>query len=137
MNRDELKKQLRRDEGSRLKPYIDSVGKMTIGVGHNLSDVGITEDVQELLLNNDIDDVEQALDNNYPWWHSMDEARQLVLANMCFNMGIHVLSGFKNTLDAMQRGDYQTAAAGMKSSKWAEQVGPRAERLILMMERGK
>ncbi len=72
----------------------------------------------------------------------MDEVRQRVIANMCFNMGIGNAStgkgllGFKNTLAAMQRGSYSMAAAGMLNSKWATQVGARATRLARAMETG-
>ncbi len=66
----------------------------------------------------------------------MDEVRQRVIANMCFNLGIGTLLTFKNTLAAMQRGSYSVAAAGMKASKWYGQVGARAQRLCTAMETG-
>lgn len=136
MNIDDIKKQLVRDEALRLKPYRDSVGKLTIGIGRNLDDVGISEKEAYILLDNDILSVENDLDHNFPWWRKMDDVRQSVLANMCFNMGVHVLSGFTNTLKAMQDGNYNLAAEGMKNSHWATQVGSRADRLIHMMETG-
>lgn len=43
-----LLSELSRDEGRRLKPYLDTVGKTTIGVGRNLTDVGISEDECDL-----------------------------------------------------------------------------------------
>ena len=136
MNRDELAKQLVIDEGMRTKPYNDTVGKMTIGVGRNLADRGITEQEAMYLLANDIESIEADLDRALPWWREMTERRQQTLANMAFNMGIFRLLGFKNTLAAMQSGDYVQAHNGMLTSKWAEQVGARASRLADMMLKG-
>ena len=48
---------------------------------------------------------------------------------MCFNLGYPRLSKFKNFLAAMQENDFETAAVEMMDSKWANQVGKRAERL--------
>lgn len=67
----------------------------------------------------------------------MNEPRQRVLANMCFNMGIGTLMTFKNTLFNMREGNYTLAASGMRDSRWYTQVGVRAERLAVMMETGK
>lgn len=136
MNEELLRQDLIRDEGLRLKPYRCTAGKLSIGVGRNLEDVGISKSEAEYLLHNDILNVQIDLDRKLPWWRAMSEARQLVLANMAFNLGISSLLGFKNTLGAMERGDYEAAAVGMGASKWAVQVGPRATRLIKMMREG-
>lgn len=140
MNRDALSSQLVIDEGLRLKPYKDTVGKMTIGIGRNLDDVGISKAEAMMLLGADLDKVESDLDRALPWWRFMSEARQQSLANMCFNMGLgdskRGLLSFRNTLAAMQQGDYKRAAQGMRDSAWAKQVGQRAERLAKMMEEG-
>jgi lysozyme len=128
--------ELKRDEGTRLKPYTDTVGKLTIGVGRNLSDVGISDDECTILLQNDIERTVAALDRTLPWWRNLSPVRQRVLVNMAFNLGMVGLLTFKNTLGAMQNGSYAAAAAGMLSSKWATQVGVRAERLADMMRTG-
>jgi lysozyme len=128
--------ELKRDEGVRLKPYVDTVGKTTIGVGRNLTDVGISDDECTMMLQNDIGRTTAALDRSLPWWRALDPVRQRVIVNMAFNMGMVGLLTFKNTLAAMQSGSYAAAAAGMLSSKWAVQVGARAERLADMMRTG-
>lgn len=127
---------LERDEGLRLKPYRDTVGKLTIGCGRNLDDVGISEAEARVLLANDVARVYLELDANLPWWREMTTTRQRVLANMCFNMGIGGLLTFANTLAAMHAGNYTGAAAKMLDSKWARQVGARAQRLAAMMAAG-
>ena len=136
MNIDKLSAQLSIDEDKRAKPYKDTVGKLTIGIGRNLDDVGLSPDEIQYLLGNDIARVKAELDGAMPWWSQMTDARQNVLANMCFNMGLPRLSGFVNTLAAMQTGKYGAAADGMLASKWAAQVGDRAKRLAATMRTG-
>lgn len=138
----DTKTQLKRDERLRLKPYPDTVGKMTIGYGRNLEDEGISPDEAEFLLNDDIAAVKADLDQYIPWARQLDDARYGVLLNMAFNMGIGDptkgtgLLGFKHTLALVQSGDYDGAAAAMLQSKWAGQVGARAQRLSVQMKTG-
>jgi lysozyme len=134
-DRSVLMAELTRDEGRRLKPYVDTVGKTTIGVGRNLTDVGISDAECDTMLSNDIDRTVAWLDRNLPWWRQLDPVRQRVVINMAFNMQGGLLT-FVNTLAAMKRGDYAAAADGMLASKWAGQVGARAMRLATMMRSG-
>lgn len=127
---------LRRDEGEVLRPYKDTVGKLTIGVGRNLDDVGISADESAYLLRNDIRKVIDGLDDKLPWWRSLSLNRQRVVVSMAFNLGMGGLLTFKNTLAAMKAGDYPRAAAGMLDSKWRVQVGNRAVRLSNLMRDG-
>ena len=144
MDRLKLRAELTRDEGLRLKPYRDSVGKLTIGIGRNLEDVGISEIEAEYMLMSDILGVERELDKYAPWWRRMSDNRQRVLANMAFNMGVGPseenttgkLLTFKHTLAAMKEERYLDAAEAMGHSKWATQVGQRAVRLIQMLREG-
>lgn len=136
MNTTKLAEQLVIDEGKRNKPYKDSVGKTTIGVGHNLDDVGLSDDEIQYILENDIDRVIGDLDAALPWWSALSEERQQVLANMCFNLGISRLLAFRNTIEAIKEGRYDAAANGMRASLWYRQVGARAERLALRMIAG-
>lgn len=131
-----LKEQLVRDEGLRLKPYQDSVGKTTIGVGRNLTDVGISKAEAMLMLEADIYKAESNVRDALPWVTNLDEVRRSVLVNMCFNMGIGGLLGFRNTLALIKDGKYGEAAHNMLDSKWARQVGDRAKRLAEQMTTG-
>lgn len=128
--------QLAAHEGLRLKPYRDSVGKLTIGVGRNLDDVGISTAEAGVLVVNDIARAEQGLDLRLPWWRKLDASRRAVLIDMAFNMGVEALCGFTTTLAAVQSGRYGEAAASMLRSKWAGQVGRRAATLSRMMRTG-
>ena len=130
-------KMLIRHEGLRLKPYKDSVGKLTIGVGRNLDDKGITKEEAIHLLLNDIYDTMSDLDRTLPWWRGLDEVRKAILINMCFNLGLPRLMTFRKMLKALEDRNYELAAKEMLDSKWAKQVGNRAIELSEMMRTGK
>lgn len=129
MNREQLIEELKRDEGVVLTLYQCSAGKNTIGVGRNLDDRGITDDESDYLLGNDIDICIEELTNTFPWFEDLSDTRQRVMVNMCFNLGLSRLMGFKKFLAAMEAGEWETAGVEMLDSKWAVQVGPRSTRL--------
>lgn len=131
-----IKSELTVDEGRKPRIYKDTVGKVTGGVGRNLSDVPFGDDEMDLMLTNDVKKVVAQLNQRLPWWTGLSERRQRVLVNMAFNMGINGLLGFTNTLAMIQHGDFTGAANGMLASKWADQVGDRAKRLATMMREG-
>lgn len=135
MNRRILLDQLQRHEGLRLKPYRDTVGKLTIGYGRNLEDRGITEDEAGFMLDNDIDEVVAELER-MPLYLSLDSVRQVVLANMAFNLGLPRLLQFSRMLGALQEKHWDRAADEMLNSRWARQVGDRALELSEIMRRG-
>lgn len=122
-------------EGLRLKPYRCPSGKLTIGVGRNLEDVGITKAEAMFLLANDIKRVSAEL-NAFDWFKGLDPVRQLVLMDMCFNLGLSNLLKFKKMISALERGDYDKAHVEMLDSLWATQVGSRAWKLAKMMKHG-
>ena len=124
-----LKADITRDEGLRLKPYLDSVGKLSIGLGRNLDDKGISEAESDTLYDNDMDNVCKELDATFPWWLGLPEPVSRGLANMCYNLGLPRLKGFENMLSSLSRGEYLDAADHALDSKWARQVGARAERV--------
>jgi lysozyme len=134
-DRAKFKKVLTRHEGYEKKPYVDTVGKITIGVGWNLTDNGLPDEIIERLLDISINMAEAMLDARIPWWRKLDDARQAVVLNMAFNMGGKLFT-FVNTIAAIKRGEWEKAADGMRASKWAKQVGKRAEELARIMETG-
>ena len=124
-----LKQDLIRDEGERLKPYKCTAGKVTIGVGRNLDDVGISKHESRMMLDEDIKRIGWELDRHVDGWRTYPDGVALGLANMCFNLGWPRLSGFRKMLAAIESGDYNKAADEALDSKWAKQVGPRADRI--------
>jgi lysozyme len=137
MDTAKLRAQLQRHEGVRLRPYRDTVGKLTIGCGRNLDDVGISAGESDVLLTNDIDRAVHGLVVRYPdWFPALDPVRQAVLVNMAFNLGLSGLAGFVRTLDCVARGQFADAADRMLQSKWAKQVKGRATELAAQMRSG-
>lgn len=130
-----LQNELIRDEGLKLKPYRDTEGILTIGIGRNLDDVGISDREAKILLANDIVTVASQLDKAVPWWTTLSDARQRALINMGF-MGVPKVLEFRKMLAALQTGDYETAAQECLASKWAAQVGARSERIAGMIRVG-
>lgn len=132
-----LHEMLIRHEGLRLKPYRDTKGKLTIGVGRNLDDVGITREEALLLLNNDLARVRREVERAFPWFSSLNPVRKNVVLNMVFNLGLPRFRGFTKTIAAIEAKDWENAAREMLESRWAQQVGRRAHELAAMMKRGK
>ncbi|MFA7057595.1 MAG: glycoside hydrolase family protein [Candidatus Cloacimonadales bacterium] len=125
-----------RHEGIRLKPYRCTAGKLTIGIGRNLEDNGITTAEALNLLNNDIESVVASLTSRYAWFPNLNEVRQAVVVDMAFNLGITGFANFKKTIAYLNQADYIRASLEMLNSKWALQVGQRANNLSKMMKNG-
>lgn len=135
MTKTELMNWISTHEGYNNHPYIDSVGKLTIGYGRNLADNGISHEEAELMLSNDVIRCIEEL-SHYPWYQDKPSHVQDALVNMCFNLGINRLLGFKKMLQALLNKDYTKAALEALDSKWALQVGQRAKDVALMMRQG-
>lgn len=144
-----LRPDLQRDEGLQLFPYKDTTGNWTIGTGHNietdhallaslddLQKYGITQAESDILLDADIATAVSGLQNALSWFTSLPPLRQDVLANMNFNLGLHGLLTFHNTLTFIEEGKYAAAAQNMLASKWSRQVGNRAVRLSRQLASG-
>lgn len=138
--------QLKIDEGLRLKAYQDTVGVWTIGYGHTLkARPGLvwTREQAEDQLKQDVLEHNAKLAAALPWVNQLDPVRRRVLQNMAFNLGIGTpggskgLLGFRNTLEFVRTGQYDKAADGMLTSKWARQVKDRADRLAKQMRTGR
>jgi len=132
----QLRSDLKRDEGLRLKPYLDTVGKVSIGYGRNLDDRGISEDEAEFLLAEDVKLVLNDIRHLFPWVLNETQNRQRAFANLLFNLGATKLGKFKNTLAHWAAGQHQKAADGIRASLYAKQVGARAERIAKLVEQG-
>ena len=138
-------------EGERLFPYVDCCGKswrdcvckekgkLTIGVGRNIEDVGISQAESRYLLENDIGRVRAELDQALPWWRSMDEIRQQVLIDLGFNLGVLNPPGkvklltWGQTLELFRTGQYAAVADRISTFPWHKQVGRRALELEAML----
>ena len=134
MDKQRLFTQLRLHEGVEHKPYKCTAGYLTIGVGRNIEERGLSDDEIDYILSNDVDIVIDELGRTYDWFFDLSEVRQRVIADMVFNLGLPRFSQFKNMIAAIEAEDYVQASNEMMDSRWAEQVGLRASRLSEMME---
>ena len=127
--------QIKKHEGFRSRMYKDTVGVNTIGFGRNMDDVPVSEGVAELML---MEDVAVATDaaSTMDYWPELNDVRQDVIVNMVFNLGFTRFAKFKNMRAALLIGDYTLTAKEMLDSKWAKQVGRRAEELAAQMDTG-
>lgn len=135
-----LTKQLRGDEGVKPCVYKDHLGFYTIGVGRLVDErkrgAGLRDSEMDFMLSNDIEDRIAALSQHLPWFQELDEARQGVLLNMSFQMGVEGLLAFTRTLGLVRAGRYQDAAVAMGQSQWAQQTPERAGRMRDQMREG-
>ena len=124
-------------EGLRLKPYKCTAGKLTIGYGRNLEDVGISQAEADMLFERDFamaeSEVKRLCKANQIDWENLIEQRFYVLTDMMFNLGYNRLSKFKKLLYALKNSLYDDAAKEMLDSTWATQVGNRATQLAALM----
>ncbi len=127
---------LLKHEGIRLKPYRCTANKLTIGVGRNLEDTGISSAEAMQMLNNDIDGIVLSLAHKYQWFRELNEVRKAVIIDMAFNLGLTGFSAFKKTIAYLTQHDYTKASREMLNSKWAVQVGYRANELSELMKNG-
>ena len=133
---DKMIEQLVDHEGLELLPYEDSLGILTIGVGRNLEERGISEDEAFYLLGNDIEIIWDELIKQHPIVEDLDDQRQMILLDMAFNMGVPRLGKFKKMWAAIEDGDMIEASKQALDSRWADQVGRRAERLAERLTSG-
>ncbi|MCH8290200.1 lysozyme [Candidatus Poribacteria bacterium] len=139
MNIQNLIETLKRHEGLELKPYTDTVGKLTIGVGRNLSDNGISELEADFLLENDIMNAYSDLVDviGLKTFDELGEIRQGVLINMIFNLGKPRFRTFKKMIAAVKADDPEEVAVQMQDSRWFNQVKGRGIELVWQFRHNK
>lgn len=131
-----LKKLLVQHEAYRQYPYTDTTGHLTIGIGRNLTDRGISTSEAFQLLDDDILYFSGKLNHYFSFFSHLDENRQIALIDMCFNLGTQGLLNFKQMISALENSDYDTASKEVMDSKWAQQVGERATTLANIIRTG-
>jgi lysozyme len=131
-----LKTLLVKHETYKQFPYTDQTGRLTVGIGRNLSDRGISTAEAFYLLDDDIIYFTDKLSHYLQCFKDLDESRQLALVDMCFNLGLQGFLNFKEMVAALNVHDYVRAAHEMLNSKWAQQVGQRAITLANIIRTG-
>ena len=128
-----LVNQLILHEGICYKPYQDTEGHWTVGVGRNLETTSFTDEEVKLMLASDIRRAIEAAET-LPWFNQLSTIRQRVIIDMIFNLGLEGFKSFYRTIGYIEHKRYDKAAVEMLNSLWADQVGVRAIRLSSMMK---
>ncbi len=128
-----IEEQLIEHEGFEPKVYHCPAGRLTVGVGRNLEDKGITREEAIYLLRNDIKECESDLRTIFEDFEALDQSRKNVLIDMRFNIGPNRFRQFKKMIAAVRQKDFKLAAEEMEDSNWYRQVGNRAKNLCEMM----
>jgi len=143
-----LKEMLIRHEGKRYKPYYCSGKRLTIGIGHNISDNGlpkdikmylnkngrITEEMVEILYQIDLEIAIHGCLRLYPKFKTFTEGRRNALINFLFNVGIGTAKTFVNTNRYINNGFWEQASLNMKKSKWFKQVKSRGVEIVNLIK---
>ena len=143
--------QLKVDEGFRPNVYYCSAGHLTIGYGYNIDancldlpenllisfkNGGISESYACSLLQRCVNDCIMQCEKTFNWWSKLSKNRQYAIVNMIFNIGLGGFLEFKNTIHALSNSDWNVASAELLDSKWALQVGARAQRIATVIRKG-
>ena len=146
MNIDQLRDTLKIDEGVKYEIYNDHLGYPTFGIGHLVVEsdeehgkpVGtpVSEDRVNSVFEKDVAIMIDEAKKIFPNLDELPEEAQQVIVNMTFNMGRPRLSQFKKFIAGVNAGDWNKAAVEMMDSRWAKQVGRRADNLAKAMENG-
>jgi lysozyme len=122
----ELSNHIKEYEGFSRLVYECTSGYATIGYGRNIEQVGISKEEADVMLNNDIAQCLKELRGIMNRFDDLPEKAQLVLVDMCYNLGLSKLLNFENMLDAIDAGNWEKASEELLDSRYAKQVKRRA-----------
>lgn len=124
-------------KNGRYLPYVDTAGKITIGVGRNLTDRGLSEDEVRYLHDNDLREAITDLTLHFPWWKILDDGRKLAFLDMRYNLGPTRFRTFKTTLGYAAKGAWtECARAFRQNRKYRSQIKGRFDAIARALETG-
>ena len=138
---DAVKQMIIRHEGMKTKPYIDSMGNWTVGIGHLIgkslpADMNREFNQQEIMGMFEQDFAKHyGIAQQTPGWDKANESGKGAMVDLAFNMG-QWWTKFPATAKALMSGDFTGAATGLKDSAWFKQVGSRGAEIVAMMSQG-
>lgn len=133
---------LKEDEGLVLVAYDDATGKplktgdtikgkITIGIGRNIQELGITEEEAEFLLMNDLARTSKELEKIFGRELLIELPDNVIVAlyNMLFNLGYSRFTKFKKLIQAIKDKDFKRAREEAIDSVWCKQLPNRCKRV--------
>jgi len=133
LNRTAIAEYVKKHEGLRTSPYLDTEGKLTIGIGHCLDTKPISTRTALSLFEDDCMDVERDLTKLVYDFDKLPDRAQMVLFDMVFQLGPGGVQGFKKMLLAIQERDWDKAADECLDSKYHRQTPSRCEENAQML----
>jgi len=130
------------NEGQRPKPYKDSLGYWTIGVGHRIFGQvperwhkdGISPDETNYLFEQDYKTAVMTAENIFPGLYDYPEDAQMVLVDMCFQMGNRVKT-FQKMREAVETGNWNLAGWELIDSDYLLQTPCRARNNAILLRK--
>lgn len=135
MNYTRLREVLTDHEGLKYKPYKCTAGKLTIGIGHNLDDQGVSPAMVDLMYDEDVTEVVADLKIIFTDFDDLPDDIQIVLADMRFQLGAGGFRKFKKMITAVKQSNWSEMIIQMKDSSWYKQTTNRANDLISMVRK--
>ena len=141
MSDEEIKAMIIKHEGKRNRPYQDSLGLWTVGIGHLIGD-GKSLPPE---MNREFSDEEvmamfekdyahhRSAAMNIPGFGKLDGRGQGALTDLTFNMGPSWISKWPKLKKQLEEGDTKGAAQNLEQSKWYGQVGNRAPTIVSLL----
>ena len=124
------------EEGYRESAYYDSLGFPTIGIGKLIGKKDtpleyypfkVSLPVAKLWLSEDVEEIKGQLLTKH-WFMGISPERQGIIVSMVYQLGLSGFLKFKNTIKAIEEGDYDKASWEMLDSVWYQQTPNRASR---------
>lgn len=124
------------EEGRKHQVYTCSAGKLTVGVGFNIEDVPIPDEVIDYWLIFNLNKLRREL-IEFKWFNDSPPFAKLVLVDMAYQMGVAGLLKFEDMIKAITNKDYEKASSELLDSKYARQTPERANRNAEILRSGK
>ena len=140
----EIMDMIKRHEGVRTKPYKDSLGLWTVGVGHLIGD-GKTlppewdrelsmAEVDKLFYEDYMSHKKAAM--KIPGFNMVNAKAQGALIDLTFNMGNTWFKKWPNFVKNLSEGNTVGAANSLEDSNWFKQVKGRAVTIVSLIKQG-
>ena len=131
------RKILVRHEGIRSEPYVCPAGRLSIGIGRNLEDVGLADDEIQYLFLNDLKTANRTARHLFgKEFDHLDPVRRAAIYDLSFNMGQTRLAQFTNFRGSVDVHDWMEAGKHLCDSNYARQLPKRSKRIRHMIEKG-
>jgi len=132
VSKEEVKAQVRDEEGWDAFPYKDHLGFDTIGYGFLIDrrkGGGLPRVVAEFWLNILVEERIDHMRKRWPAFDQQPEDVQTALLSMSYQLGVGGVLNFKKMVAALERGDRAGAKVQALDSTWAKQTPKRAQRV--------